>query len=165
MVIFDFDLTLVDTGPVEMLRQRRQWRDVMAAASRLQVYDGVHHVISALHALGRPMAILTKSPSMVPEHFVKLHRWPIPTILGYHQVTQRKPHPEGILLAMSRAGVAPEDVVHVGDRADDTVAAKAAGVTAVGAAWGLADSSELAASNPDHLFRTVGELAAFLNAR
>jgi HAD superfamily hydrolase (TIGR01509 family) len=164
MIIFDFDLTLVDTSPVEHLRQQRRWNQVIAAAPKLKVYDGVHELIDALHAAGRPMAILTKSPNMVPDHFVKLHGWPIPTVLGYHQVTHRKPHPEGLFKAMSLAGVEPKDVVHVGDRAEDTAASKAAGVIAIGAAWGLADASELEASNPDHLFHRVADLRSFLKA-
>lgn len=162
MIIFDFDLTLVDTSPVEHLRQQRRWNQVMAAAPKLQVYDGVHDLIQALHAAGRPMAILTKSPNMVPDHFVKLHGWPIPTVLGYHQVTNHKPHPEGLFKAMSLAGVDPKDVAHVGDRAEDTAAARAAGVLSIGAAWGLKDAGELEASKPDQLFRSVAELRSFL---
>jgi HAD superfamily hydrolase (TIGR01509 family) len=162
MVIFDFDLTLVDTSSVERLRQQRRWSQVMAAAPKLRVYDGVHDLIQALHAAGRPMAIVTKSPNMVPDHFVKLHGWPIPIVLGYHQVSNRKPDPEGLLKAMSTAGVAPRNVVHVGDSAEDTVAAKAARVLAIGAAWGLEDASELERSKPDHLFYRVADLRSFL---
>ncbi len=162
MVIFDFDLTLVNTSPVEHLRQQRRWSHVMAAASKLEVYDGIHELIQALHNANRPMAILTKSPNMVPDYFINLHKWPIPIVLGYHQVANRKPHPEGLLKAMSMAGVKPKDVVHVGDRPEDTVAAKAAGVLAIGAAWGLADAGELEASEPDYLFHSVADLRSFL---
>ena len=136
----------------------------MAAAPKLQVYDGVHDLIADLHAAGRPMAILTKSPNMVPDRFVKLHGWPIPVVLGYHQVTNRKPHPEGLFKAMQLAGIEAKNVMHVGDRAEDTAASRAAGVLAVGAAWGLQDSAELEESAPDHLFRSVTDLRSFLKS-
>ena len=104
VVIFDFDLTLVDTKPVETLRAARNWNAVMARASGLQVYNGIHELLADLDAKQQTLAIVTKSPDMVPRHFVERHRWPIHIVLGYHQVRRRKPDPEGLLLAMQRAG-------------------------------------------------------------
>lgn len=163
MVIFDFDQTLVDTSPVAHLRRPGGWSKVMAAAPQLVIYDGVHELLAALHAAGRPTAILTHSPDMVPKRFIEQHNWPISTVIGYHQLKQRKPHPDGILQAMAKAGVKPRDVVHVGDAAHDTAAARAAGVVSVGAAWGIDDVSELRASKPDYLFTEIAELRNFLS--
>ncbi len=86
MVIFDFDLTLVDTRPVETLRAAKRWRSVMAQASTLVVYDGIHELMRELDAYDETLAIVTKSPDMVPRFFVKQHKWPIDIVLGYHQV-------------------------------------------------------------------------------
>ncbi len=86
MIIFDFDLTLVDTQPVERLRRARQWNSVMARAPELKVYDGVHELLVDLDARCETLAIVTKSPDMGPRHFVGLYRWPIGIVLGYHQV-------------------------------------------------------------------------------
>ena len=97
MVIFDFDLTLVDTRPVETLRAAKRWRSVMAQASTLVVYDGIHELIWELDAYDETLAIVTKSPDMVPRYFVKQHKWPIDIVLGYHQVKKRKPDPEALL--------------------------------------------------------------------
>ena len=63
MIIFDFDLTLVDTKPVEALRAAREWKSVMARASELKVYDGVHELLVDLDAGGQTLAIVTKSPA------------------------------------------------------------------------------------------------------
>ncbi|MCK1326644.1 hypothetical protein IVA94_38955 [Bradyrhizobium sp. 156] len=57
MVIFDFDQTLVDTAPVEHLRAARNWKAVMAQASKLTVYDGVHELLKELHESGETLAI------------------------------------------------------------------------------------------------------------
>jgi beta-phosphoglucomutase-like phosphatase (HAD superfamily) len=100
MIIFDFDQTLVDTRPVESLRAARRWREVMAAAPRLVVYDGINELLKSMHKLGQTLAIVTKSPDMVPKAFIRQHKWPIDIIVGYHQVTNRKPDHEGFLLVM-----------------------------------------------------------------
>lgn len=162
MVIFDFDQTLVDTSPVEALRARRDWRGVMSRASGLRVYDGISALIGDLHAAGVVLAIVTKSPDMVARSFIDQHGWPIDIVIGYHQVKRRKPDPEGLLLALERAGATAADSYHVGDQPQDTEASRAAGVQAIGATWGVDDETALRASNPDRMFGSVAELRAFL---
>jgi HAD superfamily hydrolase (TIGR01509 family) len=162
MIIFDFDLTMVNTQPVEALRAQRDWAAVMRRAADLQVYDGINELLSGLRQRNQVMAILTRSPDMVPRAFIKYHNWPIDIVIGYHHVKKRKPDPEGLLLAMAQANATPGSTFHVGDDPNDTAASRAAGVTAVGAAWGLTDAAELAASKPDYLFTRVSELHALL---
>jgi phosphoserine phosphatase len=65
MIIFDFDQTLVDTRSVEVLRAARKWKEVMAQASRLKVYDGISGLLQKMHERGQTLAIVTKSPDMV----------------------------------------------------------------------------------------------------
>jgi HAD superfamily hydrolase (TIGR01549 family) len=162
MVIFDFDQTLVDTQPVEALRVARKWKAVMARASELLVYPGINELLQELHAAKQTLSILTKSPDMVPRAFIKQHKWPIDIVVGYHDVTRRKPDPEGLLLAMRKAQASPETTFHVGDQPEDTVASRAAGVSALGAGWGLTDVAALRESSPDHLFVAVAALRDFL---
>ena len=69
---------------------------------------------------------------MVPKAFNRQHRWPIDIVVGYHQVRNQKPHPDGLLLAMSQARGSPDGTVHIGDRPEDTEASRAAGVAALG---------------------------------
>ena len=162
MIIFDFDQTLVDTSPVEALRAARQWRDVMAQAPKLLVYDGIGELLAQLQRNGRKLAIVTKSPDMVPKAFIKQHKWPIDIVIGYHQVRKRKPDPEGLLLAMHQAGASAKETFHVGDQPEDTEASRAAQVGAIGSAWGIANKAALEASKPDRIFDTVTGLRAFL---
>ncbi len=153
MVIFDF---------VEALRAARNWKAVMARASQLSVYRGINELLQELHAAKHALSIVTKSPDMVPHAFIKHHKWPIDIVIGYHQVTRRKPDPQGLLLAMKKAGAAPETTFHVGDEPDDTVASRGAGVLALGAGWGLSDVAALRESRPDQLFMSVAALRVFL---
>lgn len=132
----------------------------MAAVPQLQVYPGITDLLFDLHAVGQTLSIVTKSPDMVPKAFVKQHGWPIDIVIGFHAVKARKPAPDGLLLAMQRAGAAPADTFHVGDQPEDTQAARSAGVYALGSSWGLKDDAALRASEPDAIFKTVDELRA-----
>ena len=165
MIIFDLDQTLVDTSPVEALRQARKWGEVMRRVPDLPVFDGITPLLGELHAAGERMAIVTKSPDMVAKAFTERHRWPIDIIVGYHDVRRRKPDPEGLLLALERAAASASGSFHVGDRAEDTVASRAAGVAALGVTWGLTDDADLRASSPDRIFGTVADLRTFLLRR
>lgn len=163
MIIFDFDQTLVDTSPVEHLRQKRDWKAVMAQAGQLEVYPGINKLLTDLHARGQTLAIVTKSPDMVPKAFIKQHGWPIDIVVGYHHVKRRKPDPEGLLLAIKKAGANAAETYHVGDQAHDTEASRGANVVAIGVSWGLKDDAELTASKPDFVFSNVAELEEFLS--
>lgn len=133
----------------------------MARAADLKVYFGVNELLMELHARKHVLAIVTKSPDMVPRAFIKRHKWPIEIVVGYHQVRRRKPDPESLLLAMQKGDADPESTFHVGDQPEDTEASRAAKVISIGAGWGLTDPRPLEASEPDHLFMTVSELREF----
>lgn len=137
----------------------------MARAGQLKVYAGIHELLTALHTNGHQLAIVTKSPDMVPRAFIKQHNWPIDVVVGYHDVKQRKPDPEGLLIAMAKGNAQPHETYHVGDQAQDTQASRGAGVIAIGATWGIDDHEELRASVPDYLFDDVATLTEFLLAR
>ncbi len=165
MIIFDFDQTLADTSSVESLRAAKNWKGVMAKVSTLPVYEGITELLVDLHAKGHTLAIVTKSPDMVPKWFIKQYGWPISVVVGYHDVRRRKPDPEGLILAMSRAKAKAADTFHVGDQAQDTEAARGAGVFAIGVTWGITSTEELAASKPDVVFETVKGLDDFLSSK
>ncbi len=99
---------------------------------------------------------------MVPKAFIRAHKWPIDIVVGYHHVKKRKPDPEGLILAMSQAGADPRSTFHVGDQPEDTEASRAAGVMALGAAWGIQDAAALEASKPDCIFKSVEQFKSFL---
>jgi HAD superfamily hydrolase (TIGR01549 family) len=63
----------------------------------------------------------------------------------------RKPHPEPLLLALERLGVAPPRTAYVGDSPEDVAMAKAAGAVAVGVPGRFPNRKALAAAAPDVL--------------
>jgi phosphoglycolate phosphatase len=101
-------------------------------------FDGVDDLLGALEAAGIPWGIVTN----------KATRFTMPIVAGLG-LAQRaavvvcgdttphaKPHPEPLLHAARAMGLAPADVVYVGDDLRDAQAARAAGMTMIAATWG-----------------------------
>lgn len=88
------------------------------------------------------------------------------TMVGFEDVIQRKPHPEGIKLALSRLNLAPHEAVMVGDSASDIKAAQAAGCHGCYATWGIPEDErgsllnhaypDFILDSPSDLLRLVG---------
>ncbi|HEX9215280.1 MAG TPA: HAD-IA family hydrolase [Bradyrhizobium sp.] len=58
-----------------------------------------------------------------------------------------------------RAGVAPADVISIGDEVRDIEAARAVGIACGAVSWGYAAPAALQALAPDHMFAQMGEIA------
>ncbi|HUI62480.1 MAG TPA: HAD-IA family hydrolase, partial [Steroidobacteraceae bacterium] len=72
------------------------------------------------------------------------------------RVEDRKPSPNMLLAACSRLGIAPAQMLYVGDSGGDIAAAQAAGCRVVAVTYGYGNAQSLAAARPDGL---IGQLA------
>ena len=86
------------------------------------------------------------------------------TIITGHDVTNFKPHPEGIHLALERLGVSAKEAVMVGDSDADVLAGKNAGTTTIGATYGLSAPDILKKADPDYLIHDIGEVLSILSS-
>ena len=164
-IIFDLDQTLVDSQSLLELRRARRWQAVYNRIPELKPFDGIPELLADLCHAGVPMCIVTSSPSLYCGRIIQQCKLPIPTTVCYHDTSLRKPHPAPILEALRRLNVPPEAAAAVGDDANDTIAARSAGVLSIGVSWGSLDRAALVASNPDVLCADVPALRAFLEAR
>ncbi|PTQ12816.1 haloacid dehalogenase [Sphingomonas oleivorans] len=73
-----------------------------------------------------------------------------------------KPHPSMIHQAMADAGADPQSTVMIGDTSYDIAMAKAAGVTAIGVAWGYHRPAELYAEGADLVADHPSQLISML---
>lgn len=78
------------------------------------------------------------------------------TIAG-DEVRRNKPHPEGLLAAVARLGVNPQEVVYVGDSNGDIQAARAAGMRCAGVTWFDRTHMNPLTERPDYLYSSVRE--------
>jgi HAD superfamily hydrolase (TIGR01549 family) len=78
------------------------------------------------------------------------------------ETARRKPHPEPLLVALERIGIAPARCAYVGDSPEDVAMAKAAGAFAVGVPGGFPNREALVASAPDLLAPSLAEAVSAL---
>lgn len=129
------------------------------------LFPGALTVLDGLAERGVPLAIATGKG-----------RRGLLTILEKHCIRDRfvslqtadahpsKPHPAMLLAALADAGVAPAEAVMVGDTTFDIVMAKAAGVAAIGVAWGNHPAAELTEAGAVAIIDEFPQLMALLPA-
>ena len=147
-VIFDLDLTLVDSSIAEEARRRRNWPLVYSLIPRFKLYDGMQEVFDYLRKSKIDAAIVSTAPTTYVRKVIEYFSIPVQTVIGYHDAP-RKPSPDGMIKAMNEIGTTPEDTISFGDRSIDIIASKAAGIKSVGCLWGTKESALLLASGPD----------------
>jgi phosphoglycolate phosphatase len=76
-------------------------------------------------------------------------------IVGGEDVTEHKPHPESLLLALDRLGCSADAVLYVGDHPVDANAARAAGTPFVAVLTGVSPAEVF---QDFDLFATIGDL-------
>jgi phosphoglycolate phosphatase len=84
------------------------------------------------------------------------------TLVCGGETARRKPHPEPLLVALERVGIAPAECAYVGDSPEDVAMAKAAGAFAVGIPGGFPNRDALVASAPDLLVPSLEHAVAAL---
>jgi HAD superfamily hydrolase (TIGR01509 family) len=82
----------------------------------------------------------------------------IHTVVGIEHVVRPKPHPEPVLLALSRLGLKAGDSVMIGDTTDDIYSAKGAGLVAVGITTGVQKRNQLMLAGADLVVDSLVDL-------
>lgn len=72
---------------------------------------------------------------------------------------EKKPHPRPVLALAEALEVSPNEMVMVGDGAQDVLAGRAAGAITVGVRGGIQGTERLLAARPDHVIDSLHELA------
>ncbi|HEX6368211.1 MAG TPA: HAD-IA family hydrolase [Longimicrobium sp.] len=78
-------------------------------------------------------------------------------------VTEAKPHPEPVLFALQKLGVAPHEALFVGDSPHDVAAGRAAGTRTAAALWGPFPRQALEEAGPDAFLHTQRDVLRLLN--
>lgn len=124
------------------------------------LYDGIVPVLDALTSAGWLLGVATGKSDRG-----------LGLALAHHGLTDRfmtlqtadrhpsKPHPSMIEVAMAEAGVTPAATVMIGDTSFDMAMARAAGVRALGVAWGYHPVAELYAAGAHAVAMAPAQLA------
>lgn len=135
VIVFDLDDTLVNTKRLEPLRRKRDWNAAINAVDQTTVFPGVTQLLSRLNELHISVAVVTTSISNYATAVLRHHGITPDVLVAYHDVRRTKPAPDGVLIALKKLSIRPQEAVGVGDLAKDCLAYRAAGVVALGAGW------------------------------
>jgi len=132
--------------------------------TRVTIYPGIMEMMREIKRRGHPTALVTSKNRSGAERGLKLvgltpH---FDVLVGADDVTNPKPHPEPVHLALERLGVSGEGALFIGDSTHDVHAGNAAGVATVAVLWGPFSRAHLAPSNPTHWIEQPHELLALL---
>ncbi|TLM97327.1 MAG: HAD family hydrolase [Actinobacteria bacterium] len=128
-------------------------------------YPGVDDGLAALSEAGFRMAVVTSKLHLVAQRGLdrfSLGRF-FEFLLGSDDVARHKPDPEPLLHAARLLGVAPERCAYVGDSPHDVSAARAAGMVAVAAQWGVASRERLVEAGAEYLADSMAEVVAIFS--
>lgn len=161
---------------VQLAQFARRPEDVPALRDRYRVFWTEHHdawtrpfpgareTVAALAAEGHPLAIVTAKTEVGAQrtlgHTGLLEY--MGAVIGADSCARCKPHPEPVLLALERLRATPERAVLLGDSSHDIAAARAAGVAALGAGWGVSSAEGLRAAGAGRVLADVRELPGVL---
>ena len=116
----------------------------------MQPFDGIPELLEELRGRGQRMAVAT-SKRRVPL-LRQMARWGweayFDPIITPDEVTHGKPHPESLEKMQALTGLAPEDILMVGDTPFDLDMARDAGVPSVAVGHGFYSQEALAACGP-----------------
>ena len=137
MVGAAFGLAPGDAG-FEALKEEFLARYAQRLLQETAVFAAMHGVLQRLEAHGLPWGIVTNKALRFAEPLVRglqLHQRAV-VLIGGDSTPFTKPHPEPLLEAARRIGIAPAHCVYVGDDLRDVRAGQAAGMATLAAAWG-----------------------------
>lgn len=130
------------------------------------LYPGMELLLQQFDEQGISWGIVTNKPEKYAE--LLLHKLALrdrcKSLICPEHVSQRKPHPEPILLACQQLQVSTERTVYIGDHIRDIQAAKNADVIAVAAAYGYLSAGTKAEDwYADFILTASEDTAALLN--
>ena len=158
-----------DVGPTDAgfasLRDEFLQRYEARMTQETHVFPEMRPVLAALAARAMPWGIVTNKATRFSAPLVQaLGLMPPAAALVCGDTTAHaKPHPEPLLEAARRLGVAAAACVYVGDDLRDVQAGRAAGMATVAVHWGyLGEGDAIESWGADHLAQTPNDLLKLL---
>jgi 2-phosphoglycolate phosphatase len=112
-------------------------------AQETRLFDGITVLLQTLDERGLMWGIVTNKASRFTDPLVpRIGLQHARCIISGDTTPHSKPHPEPLLEAARRIGLAPQDCWYVGDDLRDMQAGHAAGMSTIAAAWGYCGSDE-----------------------
>lgn len=161
-IIFDLDMTLVDTTPAEPFRNNRDWNGAYSVIPQCKVYEGFQEIFDVIRRLNIKTCIVSTSPHTYVERIIRQCELPITNIVAYHDAKPIKPHPAPMLKALQILGCKPNEAISFGDQPSDIESSNAACIESVACFWGTKEKKELQESNYCHAIVSPKEILTLI---
>jgi phosphoglycolate phosphatase len=149
-----------DAGELDWLLSRYQRLYEETLGHHTVLFDGVVEGLERLRAAGFRLAVVTnKATRFVAPHLERAgigHLFD--TIVGGDDAPAKKPDPAPLRLAAARLGVAPANLLMVGDSGNDALAARAAGCPIVIVPYGYNEGQAVEALACDGIVSSLAML-------
>lgn len=148
----------------EMIHDYRNWNYKMHDELSSE-FDGVSETLQKLKEANIQMGIVsTKRRDMVLKGLELLDvKNYFDTIVTMDEVTNAKPDPEPILLALNELEANKDETIMIGDNYHDIVGGKNAGVRTAGVAWTSKGEDFLQTFEPDYMLQHISDLLLIVN--
>jgi phosphoglycolate phosphatase len=135
------------------------------AGGRLEepLFEGIAEALADLRRAGWQLGVATGKSDRGLTHCLATHG--LADAFVTLQTADRhpsKPHPAMLRAALAEASAEPGEAVMIGDTAYDMAMARAAGVRAIGVAWGYHDPAELMTAGAEWVAETPSDLTDYL---
>lgn len=127
-------------------------------------YEGMCELLRDLQRAGVKLAVASNkfqhgTDRLVSKFFGNID---FVAVEGNREGAPLKPDPQIVTGILSRAGIAPERAVMIGDSGIDIRTAQAAGIDSIGVAWGFRFAEELYEAGAERVVSQVEELRQYL---
>jgi pyrophosphatase PpaX len=123
-------------------------------------FEGVPEMLAELKRRGMPMGVVTGKSRRSAEITLEELGWKdlFAAVVTGDEMTKQKPDPQGVIMAARKLGANQNACVMVGDSPADIGAGKAAGMTAIVAAWHAVYLAKLKTVGADHWAQTPADV-------
>ena len=103
-----------------------------------RVYEGIPELLDELVSRGIKISVLSNKPHKMTRKVIAYYMsaWPFDPVLGQREEVPRKPDPAAAFEIAEGWGIAPANILFVGDSDNDILTARAAGMQVLGVSWG-----------------------------
>ena len=126
----------------------------------IKEFPGTAATLAKLAAAGYRLAVVTSKMSESAQRDLRVFGLEgfFEFVQGSDKTDQHKPNPEPLLFAAETLGLSPEQCAYIGDSPYDMQAARAAGMLAVAALWGMFSRESLLEAGAQHELTRIEEL-------
>jgi pyrophosphatase PpaX len=126
----------------------------------VRAYPGAVEMVREARAAGCRTGLVTSKQRGGAERGLKFLglEGAMDVVVAADDVTNPKPHPEPVLIALDRLGAPADGAVYVGDSVHDMECGRGAGVATAAVLWGPFTQQDLVATRPDYWLENPGDL-------